>query len=83
MQESSRAGKDAGSAAAEEELLVSGLKTYFNRSCRLLLLYPQERATSEAVRNCTSFPSHMNSIIRFRVGVGFEPEHTDESGAHH
>ena len=29
---------------------MNGLKTYFNRSCRLLLLYPQERLASEAVR---------------------------------
>ena len=28
---------------------MSGLRTYFNRSCRLLLLYPQERQQAEAV----------------------------------
>jgi hypothetical protein len=52
VQETSRAGKDAGGVASEEELLISGLKTYFNRSCRLLLLYPQERLAAETVRDC-------------------------------
>lgn len=38
---------DSGPPA--EQALVTGLKTYFNRSCRLLLLYPQERAQAEEV----------------------------------
>jgi len=51
QEQTARSPVDADSATAEEELLVSGLRTYFNRSCRLLLLYPQERQQAEAVRS--------------------------------
>lgn len=51
VQEQVPRNKD-GSPLAEQELVV-GLKAYFNRSCSLLLLYPQERSQAEEV-NLTS-----------------------------
>ncbi len=56
QEQTARSPVDTGNATAEEELLVSGLRTYFNRSCRLLLLYPQERQQAEVVRSRQSDP---------------------------